>query len=238
VAIKGKGRTRGRRVVAAPPRPQLVVRKPPIWRRPWVLIVVGVLAAGGILAGVLISMHSSNVKKLKNEEAAAVGKLTQQFVAQFPEDNQTVPPDLYYFYPTLPDDLDKLAAGKLKVEDADALAQKVLDSSTKAAAGIGKVSVEKLIPARFTVSRVAGAGGKGITREELIDARFLMQRSFNLWASVATVIKAAGEAEGAKQKALVDDAKQLANEASELFAQGWRTVVRIQTRLGIQAPSG
>ena len=58
MAIKGKGRTRSRRVVAAPPRPQLVVRKPPIWRRPWFLIAFGVVAVAGILVAVLTGIHS------------------------------------------------------------------------------------------------------------------------------------------------------------------------------------
>jgi hypothetical protein len=237
MAIKGKRRARGRRVVAAPPRPQLVVRKPPIFRRRWFLITLGVVAIGGILIVVLTSIHSSDVKKLKDREAAAIGTLTQQFVAQFPADRQVVPPDLYFFYPTLSDSLDSLGNGKLTAKDANDQAQKLLNSSTKAASGIAKVSVEKLIPATFTVSRVAHAGGKGITRQELLEARFLMQRAFRLYASIPTVMKAAVEAEGAKQKALIDDAKQLGTEAADLFSQGWQIVVAIQTRLGIQAPA-
>ena len=67
MAIKGKGRTRSRRVVASPPRPQLVVRKPPIWRRPWFLIAFGVVAMAGILIAVFTGIHSSNVKKLKDD---------------------------------------------------------------------------------------------------------------------------------------------------------------------------
>jgi hypothetical protein len=237
MAIKGKRRTRGRRMVAAPPRPQLVVRKPPLFRRRWFLVSLGVVVIAAILVAVLTSIHSSNVKKLKDREAAAVGNLTQQFVAAFPAERQTVPPDLYFFYPTLSDNLDSLANGKLSAKDADDQAAKLLDSATKAASAMGKVGVEKLIPTSFTVSRVPKAGGKGITRQELVDARFLMQRAFNLYASIATVMKAAAEAEGAKQKALVDDAKQMATEASDLFSQGWQTVVSIQTRLGIQAPA-
>jgi hypothetical protein len=237
MAIKGKRRARGRRVVAAPPRPQLVVRKPPLFRRPWFLIALGVVALGGILTAVLISIHSGNVRKLKDREAAAVGTLTQQFVAAFPADRQVVPPDLYFFYPTLSENLDKLGSAKLSAKDANDQAQKLLDSATKAASAIGKVSVERLIPTSFTVSRVRGAGGKGITRQELVDARFLMQRAFNLYASIPTVMKAAVEAKGAKQKALIDDAKQMGTEAADLFSQGWQIVVGIQTRLGIQAPA-
>jgi hypothetical protein len=236
VAIKGKRRTRGRRVVAAPPRPQLVVRKPPIWRRRRVLVVVGLLAAGGILAGVLVSVHAGNVRKLEEREAAAVSTLTQQFVAQFPEDRQTAQ-NLYFFYPTLAQNIDKLSSGKLSSKDAAAAAEKLLDSATKAATGISQVKVETLIPLSFTVSHVAGASGKGLTREELIQARFLMQKSFTLYASMATVLKAAAEQTGDERKALADDLKQMGNHAGDLFTEGWQILSGIQIRLGIQAPA-
>ena len=44
MAIKSKGRTRSRRTVSAAPKRGLVVRKPPIWRRRWVWLVVAVAA--------------------------------------------------------------------------------------------------------------------------------------------------------------------------------------------------
>jgi hypothetical protein len=237
MAIKGKRRPRGRRVVAAPPRPQLVVRKPPIFRRRWFLISLGVLVLASSLAVTVTAIQSSKAKKLKDREAAAVGTLTQRFVAAFPTDRQVVPPNLYFFYPTLSDNLDSLGNGRLSAKDADEQAQKLLDSATKAALAIGNVGVEKLIPTSFNVSRVATAGGKGITRQELMEARFLMQRAFNLYASIPTVMKAAAEAEGAKQKALIDDAKQMSTQAADLFSHGWQILVSIQTRLGIQAPA-
>jgi hypothetical protein len=237
VAIKGKGRTRGRRVVAAPPRPQLVVRKPPIWRRRWVQILVGGLAAAGILTAVLLSMHSNNVKKLKDREAAAVATVGAQFVAQFPADHQIGQENLFFFYTTLSDAIDKLEKGQLSTKDADAVAKTVLDSATKAATAIGKIKVESLIPTSFNVSRVATASGKGITRAELLEARFLMQQAFGLYGSMTAILKAGVEAKDAKQKALIDDLKQIGNQASQLFNQGWQIVAGIQTRLGIQSPA-
>jgi hypothetical protein len=64
-----------------------------------------------------------------------------------------------------------------------------------------------------------------------------MQQGFNLYASMATVLKAAAEAEGDKQKALVADLKQMGNQASEMFTEGWQILAGIQIRLGIQAPA-
>jgi len=190
----------------------------------------------GILIAVFTGIHSSNVKKQKDREAAAVGSLTQQFVAQFPADRQ-VSQNLYFFYPSLSGDLDKLSSGKLKAKAADDEAQKLLDSATKAASGIGKVNVEKLIPISFTVSYIPHVTGRGLTRADLVQARFLMQRAFTQYASMSTVMRSAAEATGAEQKALVDDLKQMGNQASDLFLQGWQIVSGIQTRLGLQAPA-
>jgi hypothetical protein len=236
VAIKGKGRTRSRRVVAAPPRPQLVVRKPPLWRRPIVLGVVAIVGVAAILFAVFATLSSNSRKRLEDREAVAIGQLADQFVKQFPADRQAIPPDSYFFYPTLPDDLKQLSEGKLAEKDLEDKAKKLLDSATIAATGLGKVNVNKLIPTTFTVSRVAGASGRGLTRQELTDARFLMQRSFTLYGSVATVMKAAGEAEGTNRAALVDDAAKMTTEATELFTQGWQILVRLAGRVGIQAP--
>src|SRR5438034_709031 len=65
MAIKGKGRTRSRRVIAAPPRPQLVIRKKPIWKRRWVWAAVGLAAAAGITTAVLLHIRSTNERELK-----------------------------------------------------------------------------------------------------------------------------------------------------------------------------
>jgi hypothetical protein len=66
MAIKGKGRTRGRRAVAAPPKRAIVVRKPPIWRRRWVWLALGVAAVVGIVAGILAAIHAHKVSTTGN----------------------------------------------------------------------------------------------------------------------------------------------------------------------------
>jgi hypothetical protein len=238
VAIKGKGKTRGRRIVAAPPRPQLVVRKPPIWRRRSVLVSTALILVAAILAGVYINIHSNNNKKLKEHETTAVANLSTQLFAQFPQDRQVIPPDLFSFYPSLGQDLDNLANGQLTAKDAETKAASLLDSASKAAVGIAKIDVNKLIPASFSISGIPTAGGKGITRDELSNALFLIQRSFRLYASVGNIMKAAIAAEGEQRQALVDEGKQTAALAGELFEQGYRNLARLHARLGLQPSTG
>ena len=88
MAIKGKGRTLSRRVVAAPPRPQLMVRKPPVWRRPLTWVIVGAVLAGAIGYGVWRTISNHRAADLKAQEIAAVEKYNGLVVAQYPQDQQ------------------------------------------------------------------------------------------------------------------------------------------------------
>ena len=49
MAIKGKSKSRGRRLVAASPRPQLMVRKKPVFARWWFWTIVGVAILGPVV---------------------------------------------------------------------------------------------------------------------------------------------------------------------------------------------
>src|SRR2546427_828167 len=62
MAIKSKGRTRSRRTVSAAPKRGLVVRKPPIWGRRWVWLVVAVAAVAGPPAGGFSGLRSPSRK--------------------------------------------------------------------------------------------------------------------------------------------------------------------------------
>ena len=89
MAIKGKGRTRSRRVIAAPPRPQLVVRKPPLWRRRWVRVVVVLIVLAGIGTGVTISVRRSHARHFKAKEVAGIEAYAAKLRSAF-ESTQTV----------------------------------------------------------------------------------------------------------------------------------------------------
>ena len=146
MAIKGKGRTRGRRAVAAPPRRALVVRKPPIWRRRWVWGLVGLMAAGGVLSGVLVNLHSHSIKAKKAREKAAVQQVITKLRAKFPSDSQAVPPNLVVIFPTAGTDLSKIGTS-LSAADAKAEGASVEAAAKKAATGVQSVVVSKYLTA-------------------------------------------------------------------------------------------
>src|SRR5437870_7503934 len=112
MAIKGKGRTRSRRVVAAPPRPQLMVRKPPVWRRPLTWVIVGVVLAGAIGYGVWRTISNHRAADLKAQEIAAVEKYNGLVVAQYPQDQQQSGGDSLQVFTSVGPELDRIDKGQ------------------------------------------------------------------------------------------------------------------------------
>jgi hypothetical protein len=237
-------------MVAAPPRPQLVVRKPPIWRRPLVWSIVGVLAAGGILAGVLVTLHNRSARNFKAREIALVEQYTGKLQSKLPPDATAVPPDLIAFYPNFTQLLQGLAAGKVKAADAISAAKQIQSTAQAAENGVGGLDLTKLIPAEFNVtglsnqqSATSGTTGadeirsKGATRQVLQDAQFLMSQSFELWRQAGSVMEQAAKADPAARKAMTTEAIQLTQEAGTLFDAGYRKVIGIRNALGLQAPT-
>src|ERR1041385_2855141 len=108
MAIKGKGRTKSRRSISAPPRPALVVRKPPIWRRRWVWALVGAVAVLGIVVGVLAAIHSHSVGQRKDREAAAGLAFVTNSRGTLPADREPVPPDVLVIFPSVSTDVAKV----------------------------------------------------------------------------------------------------------------------------------
>jgi len=249
LAIKGKGRTRGRKLVASPPRPQLVVRKPPFWRRRWVWAVVVLAAAGGILAGVLVSLHGRSVRNFKARQIAVIQQYAGQLVAKFPADNQVVPPDLVAFFPSLTQDIQNLSDGKMKPADAIAEAKHVQSSAQAASSTINSLNLTKLIPADLTVTGLtnqessANAQSKsyiearGATLPILQTGQTLMSQGFALWRQAGLLMEQAATVAPAERKFLTQQATQLANEAGSLFDQGYRKLISIMDALGLQAPT-
>lgn len=220
MAIKGKGRTRGRRPVAAPPRRGIVVRKPPVWRRRGVWLVVGLLAVGGIVAGIMAAVHARNVSTRKDRETKAITAYINQFRLHLPADRTPVPPDAIVIFSSVQDDLDNFkdlsaAQAKKKGEDVAAMA-------TKSADGLEKVAVGTLIPDEFAADRA-----------ELNEAQFLISQSYRLYEPVGALIQAAATAPVEAKQALLDQAQALINRAGALFDRGYAKIVRMATRLGI-----
>src|SRR5947207_9044543 len=133
MAIKGKTKSRSRRVVAVAPKPPVYVRKPPIWRRPMAWILIAVLVLGGTTVGIMIALSHKHEREIKAQTLAAVNSFESAVDTKFPPapDSRPSQPTGFVVYPTLGTDLAGVQSGKLKAADAVSKG-KSLASSAKA----------------------------------------------------------------------------------------------------------
>jgi hypothetical protein len=247
LAIKGKGRTRSRRVIAAPPRPQLVVRKPPLWRRRWLRIVVVLIVLAGVGTGVTINIRRSHARHFKAKEVAGIEAYAAKLRATFPADRQIIPPDLVVLFPNLSSDLDKLAKGTLKPADATTEASTVSTTAQAAAKAIDGLNVSSMIPSSFTVTGVSdgSTGGtpgnitaRGATQDLVRGAQYLMSQAFQVWSEAGNLMtQAATATDTTVRQALVNSATELDRRASDLFDHGYQKILGIENALGILTQS-
>jgi hypothetical protein len=235
VAIKGRGKARGRRVVAPPPRPTLVVRKPPIWQRRWVWGLLGALVVAGIVAGVLAKRHSSHARAFKQQERAAVASFTAAVERRLPSDRNVIPPDLVNLYPSLSTDLTNLAANKVKAVDALAEGKRVSTTATTAASGMADVTPAKFFPATFRVTGEPTLSGHGATATVSADATFVMSQGLRLYAQVGSLMQQVASISGSPRKALVQEAQALLSNATAVFEHGYQKLLRLRQAVGFSS---
>ena len=241
MAIKGKRKTRGRRVVAAPPRPALVVRKPPLWQRRWIWATVAAIAAAAIVVVVLVKLHDSHAESVKASERQAVESFTDALVKRFPSDRTLIQPDVLELYPNLGTDLTSLRDGRVTATDAEAEGTKVSASASKAARAVSGMDVSKFFPSTFEVSDDPKIHGHGATIAAMQDAQFLMAHGFRLYAAAGELMKDATTTNGETRAAMVQQAQTVLSEATALFDKGYRKVLQLRQVLGlggVQASSG
>jgi hypothetical protein len=236
MAIKGKGKTRSRRVVAAPPRPPVYVRKTPFFRRRSTLIVVGALAIIGITFATVQYFQNRGERELRRRETQAIRSFSNRLTAAFPTDRQVVPPDVYFFYQTFTEDLEKLEQGQLSSAQAIKRGEEVKKSATSAAGRVQRIEIDQLIATDLTVSPDPNIRAEGITRQEVTDAQFLMVRAFRLYAAAGALVEEAGTVPKDRQDDLSRQAQGLMSQAIDLFAKGYRTVASLKARVGIKTP--
>jgi hypothetical protein len=235
MAIKGRGKTRSRRVVAAPPRPPVYVRKPPFFLRRSTLVVLGVIAVVGISFATIQVVQNRGERELRQRETQAIRSFSNRLTAAFPTDRQVIPPDVYFFYQSFTEDLEQIQKGELSSAEAIKRGQEVKKSAAAAAGRIQQIQTDRLVTADLTVSRDPNARAEGLTRQELTDAQFLMSRAFRLYAAAGALVEAAGTAPK-EQANLSRQAQDLMSQAIDLFAKGYRTVASLKARVGIKTP--
>jgi hypothetical protein len=223
MAIKGKKRARGRRVIAAPPRPQLVVRKPPVWRRPWVWALAGGVVAAVVIVLVLIALRSSSVDHRKDRERVAAQRFTDQLTAKLPADHEALGPTVTLF-PSLATDAAKIGTADLADADAVTKAKEIQDQARTAAQGIAAIQVNQIFAKEF-----------GRDRADLQDGQVLVATSLSLYRQAGALFAAAVKTDDTSRAAMVSTIQALNNQAAALFQRGYSKLVAIDTRLGVAA---
>ena len=240
MAIKGKSKTRTRKMVAAPPRPQLVTRKKPILLRATTWIVLGciVLLAVGWVGWVW--WEHKQASNLKTTEQVAIEDLAQRVSNQLPAD-QTTPQGTTQLevFPSITQTIDQIDKNQITQDKATTSAQAVIDQANKASAGIGKIALAALVKENFNVGLTQDLTARGMTSSVLNEAQDQMVKAFQLYASVGELMKtAAGMPKGPERTAVLNQAKTQATIAADLWSRGYNTLVQLQTQLDLIAPSG
>jgi hypothetical protein len=221
VAIKGKGRTRARRTIAAPPKPVPVVRRPPLWRRRWVQVTAGAMVLAGILAGVMVALNARAAAARRAREAAAVALFLNRVQAALPRDVERIPPDVVVIFPSVSRDLPKLGT-RLEGETARRRGREIALQAARAAQALQRVSVTRTVPAEF-----------GEDRATLADAQFLMVQAYQIYEQVGNLFGVAGSAAPPDRRVLVAQLDQLVVRSAGLFDRGYRKVLTLARPLGV-----
>lgn len=235
MAIKGKGKTRSRRMVAAPPRPQLMVRKPPIWRRPVTWVIVGAVLAAAIGYGAWKTIGDHRAASLKAQEIAAVEKYNSLVSGQYPQDQQQLGGSTLQIFTSVGPELDRIDKGQVPASQIKSEAKNFGDTASKAADAIGAIDATKTIPNKLSVGESTGLHAPGLTQLTLAESQRYMVQAFKIYASVAGLMAVAADTPvGPRRTAVIAQAKSLMDTANTLFDRGHTMIANIRTVLGTQ----
>jgi hypothetical protein len=234
MAIKGKGKTRGRKSVAPAPKPVLVTRKPPVWRRRWVifsLIAVLVIGTGYAIYAV---MHASSQRSFRTQQREAVSGFSERVTSNVPPRAASAGGSTLFLFPDATTELSDLASGKTKPADSLATAKGWAADAAKSAAAIQAIPTSQLIAADLTAGDSA-AHAAGLTRAALTNAQFLMVQGLQTYGHAFAVWETAAgpDVTAATRKSLTTQATDLANTASTLFSRGWTQFVEVRHQVGL-----
>jgi hypothetical protein len=240
MAIKGKGKTRSRRMVAAPPRPQLVVRKKPLLLRTSTRVVVLVVVLAGIAFGGLRWWDGRQAADLKSKELAGIENYTSLVVQHLPVDRQAQQgTGQVSVFTTLASALDQIQQGGMSPPKIRTLAKNFGADAQKSAEGMSSIKTSQIIPDTYEVGLTPQLAMPGITQLTLTDAQTLMADSFKIYTSIGKLMEQSADTPvGPARTALVVQMKGLQTTAADLFNKGYNKLLQIRFTVGAQIPSG
>ncbi len=234
MAIKGKTKSRSRRVVAIPPRPPVYVRKPPIYRRRITWIVLGILVVAAVTPPILVARSHRHRDALKAAALAAVKIFQTKLNDTFPPapDSRPAQPTGYIVYPTLSADLTDIESGKVNSTDADKKGKSLQSSAKASATAVQALDVSAVIPENASFGEVASVHGTGATRLVMIDARNVIAQAFQVYSAIGYLMQqAATTTTDADRKAVIAEARTLFSQAQNLFSSGYTKVTNVEGQL-------
>jgi hypothetical protein len=225
MAIKSKGRARGGRAVAAAPRRPLVVRKPPIWRRPAVILVTFLLAFGGVLTMLVLSIQNHGRSGQAAQEKEAVLRLYNKIRQRLPDDVQPVPPDALVIFPSVQNDFSKFGTD-IKGDDLTKRGSTISADAVASSTALDGLNIDTLVPKPY-----------GTDRQTLTDARLLMSQAIKLYDEIGLLIGSTSTMTEDQSTAVMGEVQKLMNQAGTLFDNGYRKLTGVAKRLGIDTNS-
>ena len=224
MAIKGKGKTRSRRAVAAGPRPVYVVpRKPPLARRS---VQLGALAAlllviGAIMLWTYLDQRAD--QRLQDQQTIVSRFATRVETPLQPVSQQLPPTGLVIF-------------GELR-EDLTSMREETADPSQVAArAGRAAEDADGFAGTIQDIPTSEWARDRGLP-VEMIDAQDFIAQALLVYGRAAATLRMAAEARpGELRDELLNVAEGLLETGERLFDRGYQKITNARFELGIGEP--
>lgn len=224
MAIKGKGKTRSRRTVAAGPKPVYVVpRKPPLARRSVQLGALGalLLVVGAILLWTYLDQRAD---QRVQDEQAILSRFATRVESPLQPVSQQLPPTGLRIFGDLREDLTSM-----REETAD---------PTQVAAGAGRAA-ENADGFAGTIEDIPTSQwvrDRGLPLE-MIDAQEFIVQAIRVYGRAAATLRMAAEARpGEHRDELLDVVEGLLDSGEQLFDLGYQKITNAKFELGIGEP--
>jgi len=238
VAIKGKGKTKSRRMVSAPPRPQIVTRKRPflLRRSTWIVAGIVVVGAVGFWGWHIWSNHQDSKQLAK--AASQLAAFRSQVDGALPADHSTpggATPDAVFT--SLAPNLEKAAKGQLKPDAMRSEGTTVETDAKAAAAKMAAIKTTSLIDGNLPFGITPQMKTAGLTQLTANDAQQSMADGLRLFAVVGGLFRNAADLPpGPARTALMTQTQTLALTAASRFATGYNQMLQLEETVGNVVP--
>lgn len=237
MAIKGKSKPKGSaKTVTRGPKPVYVpVHKPFMQRRAfwWTILGIVVLAAIlGIWYGLAKQKTADREDALAKRLATSATQLQQAVDPILAGVGQALPPSSFETFAGLHGALNGFVDGTTKAADLDAAAAAAADAAHSAATDLEAVDA---------VGLVAGKGFEATFVNYVLNAQSRMVQALKLDRQSGLLSADAAAAPKEQAVELASRAREVADLAKELFADGYQDYVEVQFAAGIyqtQVPTG